>query len=311
MSSEVAVQEPNRNRLARAGKLKFGVFDGRRPKAISTWRLMSPNEDLIRQAAEVYGGTPKEFHHDRANPPDQWELITEQSTLDVWIPPNAIDRGYEQWTTKGMSRWCDGTTSLFYGGRAKGDTSPPPEVACACDEPGWGECKRKLRFMVILPQLTFTGGWMVETSSDEAFHAFPAASELMRMVQDSTNLIAGELALEKRSKAGGSKQFTIPVLRGKFSPAVMASGSSNPAVAALNPRPAAGELGATPPPQVADGLHSVGGPDVGAAAVGEDDIVEAELVEPGPGMCPACGDPLGDGNPIVKRDGAYVHKECA
>src|SRR5690625_704990 len=99
-------------RIAEIGRIRIGQQveskGGRsRPAKLDTFRLTSNDPQRIKQAAEVYGGQPREWQ----SPADKaFEVVTEATALDVMVPPSdmAFSQHYELWSAGGCQRRCDG-----------------------------------------------------------------------------------------------------------------------------------------------------------------------------------------------------------
>lgn len=153
------------------GRLKFGVEDDDRPRAIDTWRLTSLRVDLLEAASSLYGGTPVEHIRGR------WELITQTPILDVILPPQDVAAGqwWELWTAGGLQRRCDGTNQVQF---SEASLTFEPVGPCACD-PASRDCKPMTVLRVILPTLPDVGVWRLSTRSVAAASELPAAAEAL------------------------------------------------------------------------------------------------------------------------------------
>ncbi len=91
------------------GRIRLGEKGPKgQPVKLDTFRLTSPAEFYLDEAAKRYGGTVQPW--DDAPTGKQYQLVTETDRLDVIVPPQRItDRQhYELWSAGGLLRRCDG-----------------------------------------------------------------------------------------------------------------------------------------------------------------------------------------------------------
>jgi hypothetical protein len=167
------------------------------PTSLSTFRLTSSDEQIIRAAAERYGGTPKEGSVG-------WEVVTESDRLNVMLPPRTepYTLNYELWSGGGIQRRCDGRDAIVGG----------VESVCLCD-PDNRECAPTLRASFLMPDLPGLGVWRLETHGYNAAAELPGSLNLLAEL-GGTRIMRGVLRLEQRTvKADGqTKRFVVPVL---------------------------------------------------------------------------------------------------
>lgn len=198
-------------RLRQLGRIRTGTKGGKgEPVKLSTFRLTSPAQHLIENAADLYGGEPKEW-----NSPDgrQWEVITEAAALDVVVPPGtALTQHWEMWSGAGCIRRCDGETELL--------TDQP----CMC--PADGEerrtlaakgqaCKPTTRLNLILPRVGDMGVWRLDAHGFNAAVELAAAHEIVNLATSRRLMVPAQLRLEQRSSkrpGQGTRRFVVPVL---------------------------------------------------------------------------------------------------
>lgn len=202
-------------RFRELGRLKFGEDLGDRPTQLRTWRLTSPNLDLIWAAARLWGGQPGE---PRANTQrDIYEVTTEAEELEVLVPLQDVAAGqwWEHWTAGGLQRRCSGTALVEFD-----DNEPDGwrKVApCVCeDENGPRICKPTTVLRVLLPQLPDLGVWRLTTRSIYAAQELPVAVGYLLGSHPDRTTAPAVLGLDHRSskKPGqGRHDFTVPVLR--------------------------------------------------------------------------------------------------
>ena len=156
-------------RFVEIGRLRLGekVSTGRggsRPKRLETWRITSPNKDLIVAAAGLWGGTVEAWE-------EQYQVITEATSIPVMLPPfggsvRPYSLYYELWSGGGCTRRCDGHLETISG------------EACVCD-PDARECKPTLRVPFFLPDLPGLGTFRLETGGYNAAAELPGMLDLL------------------------------------------------------------------------------------------------------------------------------------
>ena len=224
------------------------------PAKLPRFRLTSPWQHLIEQAAEVYGGEAKPWRNEGTKA-DEWEVIIDAESLPVVVPPGEVfDQWYELWTGGGCSRRCDGVRQTLV------------DRACQCPEDphdrqekaAKGEaCKPTTRLRLMLPDVADVGIWRLES------HGFHAAAELggaAGLVEAATRqgaMIPADLRLAAREGARRPgeprKSFYVPALsfRGTLGPVldalgILETGATMPALLGhVQPRPAL-DAGGTP-----------------------------------------------------------------
>lgn len=191
-------------RYRELGRLKFGEDLGDRPTQLDTWRITSPDPQLIQAAAARYGGTPT----------DTWsEVITQTDSLEVLLPPQDVAAGqwYEAWGSGGLIRRCNGHVTVEVAGDGASWTETGP---CVCD-PDRRECRLRTVLRVILPDLPDVGIWRLSTGSIYAATELPAAAEVIQRASPDF-LAPAVLALEHREtkrRGEAQHQYVVPVLR--------------------------------------------------------------------------------------------------
>lgn len=189
-------------RLTEAGRIRMGEkTDTGAPKRLSTWRITSPNQDLIREAAGLYGGEPKPWTSPVG---DEWEVITTTAELPVLLMPGySLSQTYELWTgPTRCDRRCDGITEHF--------TDKP----CLCNDEGDDKCELRTRLTVALPELTTLLGWRVETKGENAARELRGGMDLAEAIAQGSQFIPARLRLtERRSSVNGQAvRFVVPVI---------------------------------------------------------------------------------------------------
>lgn len=244
------------------GRIRIGAKEDGRPVSSTTFRLTSPNEELLRHASGVWGGIPTVWA-DAPGQGVQYELVTESEEIDVMVPDQdvAANQWYELWSRGGCQRRCDGVTDTV------GDQP------CVCD-PDKRACKPTTHLEVVLPTIPDVGIWRLTTHGWNAASEIPSTVELIRQLSTKGIMPIATLAIEQRSSTaeGKTKHFSVPVLRLPFALASLGNGSEQVSSGAIGspgmrerpalPEETAGEVGegarpASPATTVVDGEQSV------------------------------------------------------
>lgn len=231
-----------------AGRIKLGhKITAKSGKIVQSsldkFRFTSPQRRLLEELAAIYGGTPKPWHDDRANPRDQFELYSEVSEINVLVIPGALSQWYEKWSGGGNERRCDGevcTTS-----RQGPDGSELVEVPCICDANEQMECKRTTRVSFALPEITFAGAWRLETKGKNASRELPGMFDLISAVTVRGRLVQAKLVIAQREEMRNGKRqnFVVPQLQMSESLAALGGGASTLAIGPAEVTPPTYELG--------------------------------------------------------------------
>lgn len=199
-------------RIAQAGRIRIGQqvesSNGRkRPEKLTTFRLTSPNQTRIVQAAKLYGGQPQQWD---APAGKQWEVVTTADSLNVIVPPSdmAFSQHYEMWSAGGCQRRCDGNNESLSQG------------PCLCD-PDARDCDIHTRLSVILRDLPGLGVWRIDTQGYYAAVELQGAVEFIRMAAGTGRMLPAQLRLEQRmmKRNNQTRRFAVPVLDIEASPA--------------------------------------------------------------------------------------------
>jgi len=188
-------------RLRELGRIRAGDKTPKgAPRKLETYRLTSPSEPAIRQAAQLYGGNIEPW--DSPNGP-QWQVTTQTDTLPVRIPGGqSISQWMELWSGGGCQRRCDGVTEVI------------SDQPCLCDpDPELRECKPKTRLNVVLPELGDIGQWRLETTSWFGATEMAAIADLLALTD--SQYIPARIRLEQRSVKRPGKptnRFAVTVI---------------------------------------------------------------------------------------------------
>lgn len=199
--------------LPEAGRIRTGVKAGKAMKAIDTFRFTSVDRGAIEALADIYGGTPKPWHDPKANPSNQFEVITNADEINVVVSPTSFDLGYELWAASGRVRRCDGETCDAVTWQNRNQYSET--VPCICNQQQLLECKPKTRLSVIIPNISFAGTWRYESSGMTTAATLPTMMQLIGQLQASgQGLVPVKMALvDQEINKGGARKFKIVQLR--------------------------------------------------------------------------------------------------
>jgi hypothetical protein len=236
-------------RLSEAGRIRMGEKGPKgEPRRLTHWRLTSPDEGLISQAAGLYGGTPTPWESPTG---PQFQLTTETSELPVLVLVNySLRQSYELRTSPTLvERRCDGIEM---------DDGQP----CKCAAEGDDKCALITRLTVALPELTTLLGWRLESKGENAARELLGSLELVQGVAQGRPFVPAKLRIVERhgNVNGQAVRYVVPVLDCQVSYEQLAGGG-RPAL-----EPGNGEMSYKPiPPRL-------------MAAVGLKEALEAEPV---------------------------------
>lgn len=241
--------------LTEVGRIRLGLAPNstdnprRSPAKLDTFRFTSPNEHLIRGVAELYGGQARQWTPQNGGR-RQWEAITAESRVPVFVPRQGIDPWYEQWGGGVCTRRCDGVTDIIH------------EQACDCNPADRG-CKPTVRMSLMLADLPGAGVWRLES---HGWYASTELSALAPMLANAPMPLPGYLVLDQRERkyfdrAEGkpkTKQYPVPVvlfdavsarqlMSGAQAIHAALTGGQQPTALAAGPQPRAVEQAPQPP----------------------------------------------------------------
>jgi hypothetical protein len=184
------------------------------PVKLERFRLTSKSQQLIDEAAALYGGEPEPWEAQ-----NQWQVIIEAVSLPVVVPPNPCSQFYEQWTGGRCQRRCDGIRELL------------EDVPCPCGPDPAGKkargCKPTTRLSLMLADMNGIGLWRLETHGFYAAAELPAVADLLSAAGGN---IPARLEMEERQaevpdprNAGKTviSKFMVPVLHVEATPAAI------------------------------------------------------------------------------------------
>jgi len=244
-------------RIPEAGRIRLGVKNGKAMKSIDTLRFTSTSETDIRKLAELYGGTPKPWNDPKANPPNQWEVITTSNAVPVFLIPDGITSWYELWAGGGCVRRCDGIDAQIP------QTVGPDDVDivttnCICAASGTMECRPYTRLRVLLPDVSLRGVWRIETKGWNAAQEMPAMVDIIEALS-ADRMLPAQLSIERRTQATPGRRkrnFVVPRLELMVSARELQTGIGGPSP-----------------------IAAIEAPSMPALSAAEPDIVDAELYE--------------------------------
>ncbi len=283
-------------RMPRAGKIKLGAKTEKAMKKLEQFRFLSPFKDCIEAIAAQYGGKCIPYHDDAANPKDQFEVYTTSDTIEVGLMPDGLEAAYEMWGGGMRQRTCDGVTCSMEV--PDGDDYAIVEERCICMGEGTFRCKPKLRITVILPDVPLRGAWLLETGSWFAQSEMPGMFDLIAELGKRGQMTKALLSIEKRTDVkfgrGGKpirRNYVVPVLSMADTPMALMSGDANMRALVGGNQASGGvatpQLGSGTPVAVRGNADHLlldagidGSQDVPHVPSYDDDIAEAELVDP-------------------------------
>lgn len=233
-------------RLREIGRIRIGEKvptrdGGQRPAKIDVFRFTSRDEQVIRAAAQQWGGTPEPWPDGPGG--NQWQVRSKARQIDVIIPPGdmSFSQAYEQWTAGGCQVRCNGQWDHI------GDQ------ACHCD-PEDRACNIHTRLSVIVPDLPGLGVWRLETHGYYAAVELGGIVDIYSHVAASGTMLPARLRLEdrevKRPINGkvATLKFVVPVLDLDVHPLSLIAGDDNNGHSI---QPARRSLTPVPPPDAA------------------------------------------------------------
>lgn len=255
-----------------AGRIRMGIKVKRAGKkdsmkATDTFRFTSATKDLLEQLAVLYGGLVEPWYDERAQPKNQFQLMSMADRINVMLIPDGISQWYEEWSGGGNLRRCDGVTMTV-----PEDTGPHDyelvERPCICNLNGKLQCKLKTRLSFVLPDISFAGSWRLESGGQAASKELPAMYDLIAAVTSRGRMVQAQLSISHREHMTNGKKnvFIVPELTINETPLAMASGAATLAVGSGDVLPPTYEL-ERPPMR-----------DPGYDTGGEDEPIDAEVL---------------------------------
>lgn len=179
LAAGVVPQMPEIGRI-RLGEKRKSQKGSLYPAALETFRLTSPDRQLIEQVADLYGGTVKEFNDQALVPAQQWQVVTTSKALNVYVPNGGqFSSMYERWDGSMCLTRTDGVRDLFTGEFL---ADPCPNDPASRKE--WMarfDVKLTTRMSVMLRDVPALGVWRLESHGLQAGDQLAASAMLMAM----------------------------------------------------------------------------------------------------------------------------------
>lgn len=262
-------------RLPRAGKIKLGIKTERAMRKLTEFRFLSPYRDTLEQLAVLYGGEVRAYRDEKANPPDQFELLSNAAEIDVLVLPGGLSMHYEKWVAGGCERRCDGV-NVEVPVKVGKDDYDFESHPCLCKLQGARVCEPKTRLNVVLPQCAMRGAWLLETKSWNAAEELPGVHDMIVALNERGGYVQARLGIDQRVKQTvvGKRNFVVPVLTVVQSPMEIASGAASIGALGVATNPALGTV-ATPLAALGAG-HGGDGDGIVDAEVLDEDLLAIE-----------------------------------
>jgi hypothetical protein len=193
----------------------------RKPVRLETFRFTT-SEANAHAVAACYGGKVAPW----AQRKGKWEVITDRSALDVWVPPRglAVDANMELWDGPRRVRKCDGITEEMSG------------KPCMCPQGAAGDavsirrayeerkrlaglrppqaCKTLTHINVTLPELPgLTGVWRLNTGSENAAVETSGDGDAMVLAREGGAYLPAVLSIQWRYRALDGSPYPVPFLQ--------------------------------------------------------------------------------------------------
>jgi hypothetical protein len=198
------------------GRIRIGATvklpDGRvRPTKLDAFRFTTRSRYAANAIATTIGGQVRAW--DDAPTGDQWEVITDCTSLPVAVPPGdaALSQWYEMWSGGGCQRRCDGVTEARSQKPCLCPEDPAERTAAAARGKA---CKPTTRVNVIIPDLPGLGVWRIESRGYYAAVELGGSAELLAAARAQGVIVPAVLRLEQRQVVNDGKtdKFAVPVL---------------------------------------------------------------------------------------------------
>lgn len=207
------------------GRIRCGrkvIINGKEaPSKTDTFRLTSPSQDAIRQAADKFGGEATRWEQQQ-----QWQVLTPLSRLYVLIPPRdaIVSQWYEMWTAGGCVRRCDSQRDRISGGECLCPHASDPGNADEVDNMARQRaelakigqaCKIKTRISLMLPDLQGIGVWRLDTGSFYAAGEIGDIAGTLEMARARNLFLPATATIDQRFRVANGRRtpYPVPVLQ--------------------------------------------------------------------------------------------------
>lgn len=222
--------------LRERGRIRLGVSEMRQtpkglkkvPKKLDRFLFSAPDEQTVRMAADLYGGTPEPWAEGGK---DRYRVISEAESVPVIFPTQmSFSQAYEQWAGGFCTRRCNGVVARV---PSMARNRLWDEEDCACD-PDARDCQTTSHLSLILPDLPGLGVWRLVSHGYYAATELLAAVELIESALEAGMRVPARLFLERREVRRlieGKPQvrkFVVPVLDLDMSVGALGAGVHGP-----------------------------------------------------------------------------------
>ena len=207
----------------------------RKPVRLDTFRFTTSVELNAKVFAELYGGTVAPWTQRKG----KWEVITDRTALDVWVPPAglAVDTNMEMWDGPKRLRQCNGHLERISGEPCScprpDDPYDPVSVRRALAErhrlaamrPPQA-CKALTHINVTIPDLPgLTGIWRLNTGSENAAVETAGTGDAMMIAREGGVYLPAILSIQWRNRADDGSPYPVPCLQIGLSMRDLAAGA--------------------------------------------------------------------------------------
>lgn len=200
-------------RLRELGRIRTGEVittkkGARAPSKLDHFKITSHSERLIRQVAELYGGTAAPWTPEGSTE-SQYAVTVTADRIPILVPPQSISQHYELWSGGGCVRRCDGEREQKSGG------------PCLCPvDPAKRLCSATTRLSVILREVQGLGVFRLDSKGYNAAVELP---QVAAFLENAGTYVPAYLALDKRKdvKDGTTRHWLTPVLDVDITPQAM------------------------------------------------------------------------------------------
>ncbi|MBF9135362.1 hypothetical protein I0C86_41665 [Plantactinospora sp. S1510] len=248
--------------VIRLGYSEPGNRGGKKPKKLDKFRLTSPSEPFIVEAAALYGGEPQPWQSDEG---PQWQVFTTADAIKVFVPRQRIDPFMEYWEGRAPQRKCDGEREYLRGQPCKClqgcrlypehdfETNLLSRGECPCGAKRL--CKPTTRLSVMLADVHSAGTWKLETHGWNAAAELPGLADAIAVVAEPVPATlrlrmhkVTRVKIQRGVEGTEVRQFAVPYLDfgGLFTPRQAYEGQLTTAARAAIGAPSLAAIAAGP-----------------------------------------------------------------